>query len=76
MKKHILFIFHFSWIFGNEPIAFSIPTIELDHRTDLQTVVDKEEGVYLGHPTTVLLGDGKSPYILSVRFHVNDLKPK
>lgn len=39
---------------------FKIPTIDLDDRTDIQVVVDREKGVYLGHPTTVLLEDGKT----------------
>ncbi|SVC16574.1 uncharacterized protein METZ01_LOCUS269428, partial [marine metagenome] len=39
---------------------FQIPVMDLDHRRDLQVVVDKESGVYLGHPTTVLLEDGKT----------------
>lgn len=36
---------------------FNIPIIDLDSETDRQVVVDKEEGQYLGHPTTVLLDD-------------------
>ena len=39
---------------------FKIPVIDLNHRKDLQVIVDKESGVYLGHPTTVLLEDGKT----------------
>ena len=39
---------------------FKIPVIDLNHRKDLQAIVDKESGVYLGHPTTVLLEDGKT----------------
>jgi len=69
MKKHILCIFYFSWIFGNEPIAFSIPTIDLDTRTEFQTIVDQEDGVYLGHPSTVLLEDGKTILIVYPKGH-------
>ena len=37
-----------------------IPVIDLDKETSRQVIVDKEEGQYLGHPTTVLLEDGKT----------------
>ena len=50
----------FSLLSGSDPIPFSIPTIELDDRTDLQTIVDQENGIYLGHPTTVLLENGNT----------------
>jgi hypothetical protein len=39
---------------------FPIPTIDLDAHADRQVVVDREEGQYLGHPTTCLLEDGKT----------------
>ncbi len=38
----------------------SIPLIDLDGEKDRQVVVDKENGQYLGHPTTLLLEDGKT----------------
>jgi len=38
----------------------SIPIIDLNDETFRQVVVDREEGQYLGHPTTVLLEDGKT----------------
>lgn len=41
-----------------EPPA--IPTLDLDGQTSRQAVVDREKGQYLGHPTTVLLEDGKT----------------
>lgn len=34
--------------------------IDLDGETDRQVLVDREKGQYLGHPTTVLLEDGKT----------------
>jgi len=40
--------------------GYSIPTIDLANDKDRQVVVDKEAGQYLGHPTTVLLEDGKT----------------
>lgn len=42
------------------PRGYSIPLIDLASQTHRQVVVDKEEGQYLGHPTTVLLADGKT----------------
>lgn len=40
--------------------GFSIPQIDLAARTELQTIVDREAGQYLGHPTTILLEDGQT----------------
>jgi len=37
-----------------------IPIIDLDKETFRQVVVDREDGQYLGHPTTVLLEDGRT----------------
>ena len=37
---------------------YSIPYIDLDDQLYRQVVVDREQGQYLGHPTTVLLEDG------------------
>jgi len=49
----------------SDPIAlidsdFRIPTIDLSEVKRLQHVVDREAGQYLGHPTTVLLDDGRT----------------
>lgn len=40
--------------------AYSIPTIDLAKQTERQVIVDRERGQYIGHPTTVLLEDGKT----------------
>jgi hypothetical protein len=40
--------------------AFALPVIDLDAQTERQVVVDREKGQYLGHPTTLLLEDGKT----------------
>ena len=40
--------------------APSLRSIDLSGETERQTVVDREAGQYLGHPTTVLLEDGKT----------------
>lgn len=42
------------------PRGYSIPLIDLAGETHRQVVVDREEGQYLGHPTTALLDDGKT----------------
>ncbi len=42
------------------PRGYSIPTIDLANELHRQVVVDRQPGVYLGHPTTVLLEDGKT----------------
>lgn len=38
----------------------NIPTIDISDIKEWQTVVDREDGLYIGHPTTVLLSDGKT----------------
>lgn len=42
------------------PRGYSIPLLDLSTQTERQVVVDREKGQYLGHPTTVLLEDGKT----------------
>jgi len=42
------------------PKGFTIPVIDLADQTHRQIVVDREEGQYLGHPSTVLLEDQKT----------------
>lgn len=49
--------------------SFSIPLIDLDSKQEWQIVIDREEGQYLGHPTTVLLPDGESMYIVYPKGH-------
>ena len=69
MIQAFLSIFLSFWALDSDPIPFLIPTIELDNRTDLQTIVDQEDGVYLGHPSTVLLEDGKTILIVYPKGH-------
>ncbi len=45
---------------GEADPAFTLPTVDLNEQTQRQVVVDREHGQYLGHPTTVLLEDGKT----------------
>ena len=42
------------------PRGYSIPIIDLAADVGRQTVVDREAAQYLGHPTTVLLEDGRT----------------
>ena len=48
--------------FAQDPARpdYTIPTVDISGQTARQVVVDREEGQYLGHPTTVLLEDGKT----------------
>lgn len=48
---------------------FSIPQFDLSGRKELQFTVDREAGQYLGHPTTVLLEDGKTMLIVYPKGH-------
>ena len=41
-------------------IRSGLPVVDLDQWTEAQVVIDKEKGKYLGHPTTLLLKDGKT----------------
>lgn len=59
-------------IFAQEtppPGPFTIPVVDLDAETDRQVVIDREKGQYLGHPTTVLLEDGKTMLIVYPKGH-------
>ncbi|MCR4577522.1 MAG: glycoside hydrolase [Clostridiales bacterium] len=40
--------------------GYTIPLLDLANDTFRQSVVDREEGQYLGHPTTALLDDGRT----------------
>ncbi len=42
------------------PRGYSIPLVDLAGEAHRQVVVDREPGQYLGHPSTVLLEDGKT----------------
>lgn len=43
-----------------EHASSSIPFVDLANQRERQIVVDQEPGQYLGHPTTVLLEDGRT----------------
>ena len=52
-----------------QPRNYNIPTLDLSDQTHRQVVVDREKGQYLGHPTTVLLEDGKTMLIVYPKGH-------
>lgn len=58
---------------GDEPSemdrGYSIPLIDLADQKDRQVVVDREEGQYLGHPTTVVLEDGTTMIVVYPKGH-------
>jgi hypothetical protein len=45
---------------GGPPRGYTIPLVDLAGQAHRQVVVDREQGQYLGHPTTVLLEDAKT----------------
>ncbi len=47
----------------------SVILIDLNDATEHQVIVDRQEGQYLGHPTTVLLEDGKTMLIVYPEGH-------
>lgn len=54
---------------AEQPRGYSIPLIDLAAEKQRQVVVDRETGQYLGHPTTVLLEDGKTMLIVYPKGH-------
>lgn len=40
--------------------GYTIPIVDLAADEDRRVIVDREEGQYLGHPTTILLEDGRT----------------
>ena len=49
--------------------GYTIPTLHLSAQKYRQVIVDREKGQYLGHPTTVLFGDGKTMLIVYPKGH-------
>ena len=43
--------------------------MDLNNQYDIQTIVDKETGSYLGHPSTTLLEDGKTILVVYPKGH-------
>lgn len=64
-KKVVFARFTLDWLEEKVPVAppvpaFSLPVIDLNDQQERQVLVDREKGQYLGHPTTLLLEDGKT----------------
>ena len=51
------------------PRGYAIPLIDLADDAARQVVVDREPGQYLGHPTTVLLEDGRTMIVVYPKGH-------
>lgn len=49
--------------------GFSIPWIDLSNEVERRSIVDREPGRYLGHPTTVLLEDGRTLFCVYPQGH-------
>ncbi len=49
--------------------GYTIPLLDLSAQTHRQVIVDREEGQYLGHPTTVLLEDARTMIIVYPKGH-------
>jgi hypothetical protein len=57
----ILGAFSFGLCHAQSPSrGYSVPLIDLANDKNRQVIVDREAGQYLGHPTTVLLEDGRT----------------
>ena len=56
-------------VLGQEAPGYSIPVVDLAGDEARQVVVDKEAGQYLGHPTTVLMGDGETVWCVYPKGH-------
>ena len=51
------------------PAGYTIPLLDISGDTARQVVVDRQAGQYLGHPTTVLLEDGRTILIVYPKGH-------
>ena len=49
--------------------GYTIPIVDISAEKDRQVIVDREAGQYLGHPTTLLLEDGKTMLIVYPKGH-------
>jgi hypothetical protein len=49
--------------------GYSVPLVDLADETQRQVIVDRQAGQYLGHPTTVLLDDGRTMLIVYPKGH-------
>jgi len=51
------------------PLNYTIPFIDLSSESHRQIVVDREQGQYLGHPSSVLLEDGSTIIVVYPKGH-------
>ena len=51
------------------PRGYSIPLLDISGQTGRRTIVDREPGQYLGHPTTALLEDGRTILVVYPKGH-------
>lgn len=51
------------------PRGYSIPVVDISTEKDMQVVVDKIEGQYLGQPDTLLMPDGKTMFAVYPKYH-------
>ena len=49
--------------------GYTIPIVDISGEKERQVIVDREEGQYLGHPTTLLLEDNKTMLIVYPKGH-------
>lgn len=56
----LLLVTKSSYPVASQEKALAITLLDLDSHSDRQVVLDREQGQYLGHPTTLLLEDGKT----------------
>ena len=70
MKMLLIVVVALSAEAAMEPArAFALTRLDLAGQKHRQVVVDREEGQYLGHPSTVLLEDGKTIYCVYPKGH-------
>ena len=71
--RSVMYVREFSAMAENlgEAISrgFTIPQIDLNDRGDLQTVITPSEGKYWGHPSSVLLEDGRTMVMMYLDGH-------
>jgi hypothetical protein len=49
--------------------GYTIPVVDISGDTHRQVIVDREAGVYLGHPTTLLLEDNRTMLVVYPKGH-------
>lgn len=49
--------------------GYTLPIVDMNYAGEHQFIVDREAGQYLGHPTTVLLKDGKTIIVVYPKGH-------